>query len=260
MVKGRKIAVVMPAYNAEKTLRRAYDEVMAQGVVDEVILVDDASRDRTVAVAQTLPGVRVHVHARNTGYGGNQKSCYRLALEAGADIVVMVHPDCQYTPKLIPAMAALIAGGLYPCVLGSRILGGYARKGGMPLWKYVCNRFLTAAMNLLFGAKLSEYHTGYRAFSRDLLQRLPLEANTDDFAFDAQMLAEILWTGAVVAEISCPTVYNDEASSINFRRSVKYGFGCLGVAVQYRLCKWGVLQSRRFPPAQGTGGNNAAAQ
>jgi len=261
MFNNRKIVVVMPAYNAEKTLRRAVDEVMAQGVVDEVIVVDDASRDGTVGVARTLPGVRVHVHGKNTGYGGNQKSCYRLALEAGADVVVMVHPDCQYTPRLIPAMASLIAGGLYPCVLGSRILGGYALEGGMPLWKYVANRWLTAAMNLLFGAKLSEYHTGYRAFSRDLLQRLPLEANTDDFAFDAQMLAEILWTGAVVAEISCPTVYNDEASSINFRRSVKYGFGCLGVAVQYRLCKWGVLRSRRFPAAQGRGGgNNAAAR
>jgi glycosyltransferase involved in cell wall biosynthesis len=261
MLNNRKIAVVMPAYNAEKTLRRAYDEVMAQGVVDEVILVDDASRDRTVAVARTLPGVRVYVHEANTGYGGNQKSCYRLALEVGADIVIMVHPDCQYTPRLIPAMASLIANGLYPCVLGSRILGGHARRGGMPLWKYVSNRFLTAAMNLLFGAKLSEYHTGYRAFSRELLERLPLEANTDDFAFDAQMLAEILWTGAVVAEISCPTVYNDEASSINFRRSVSYGLGCLGVALESRLCRWGVLRSRRFPPAQGdTGGNNAAAQ
>jgi glycosyltransferase involved in cell wall biosynthesis len=258
MFNNRKIVVVMPAYNAEKTLRRAYDEVMAQGVVDAVIVVDDASRDRTVEIARTLPGVRVHRHAVNTGYGGNQKSCYRLALEAGADIVIMVHPDCQYTPRLIPAMASLIANGLYPCVLGSRILGGHARQGGMPMWKYVCNRFLTAAMNLLFGAKLSEYHTGYRAFSRELLEKLPLEANTDDFAFDAQMLAEILWTGAVVAEISCPTVYNDEASSINFRRSVRYGLGCLVVAAQYRLCKWGLARSARFTVA--TGGDNAAAR
>ncbi|MBM4164375.1 MAG: glycosyltransferase family 2 protein [Lentisphaerae bacterium] len=251
MCKKKKIVVVMPAYNAEKTLRRAYDEVMAQGVVDAVIVVDDASQDRTVEIARTLPDARVHRHAVNTGYGGNQKSCYRLALAAGADVVVMVHPDCQYTPRLIPAMASLIASGLYPCVLGSRILGGHALTGGMPLWKYVSNRFLTAAMNLLFGAKLSEYHTGYRAFSRELLEKLPLEANSDDFAFDAQMLAEILWTGAVVAEISCPTVYNDEASSISFRRSVKYGLGCLAVAAQYRLCRWGVLRSRRFPPAQG---------
>jgi glycosyltransferase involved in cell wall biosynthesis len=258
MARDKKIIVVMPAYNAERTLRRAYDEVMAQGVVDEIILVDDSSRDGTVAVARTLPGVRVHEHALNTGYGGNQKSCYRLAREAGADIVIMVHPDCQYTPRLIPAMASLIANGLYPCVLGSRILGGHARRGGMPLWKYVSNRFLTAAMNLLLGAKLSEYHTGYRAFSRELLEKLPLEANADDFAFDAQMLAEILWTGAVVAEISCPTVYNDEASSISFRRSVTYGLGCLGVAAQYRLCKWGLARSARFPRT--TGGDNAAAQ
>ena len=245
-VKNKRVAVIMPAYNAEKTLKRTYDEVMEQGVVDDVILVDDASRDRTVEIARTLPGARVHVHEQNKGYGGNQKSCYRLALEAGADIVVMVHPDCQYTPKLIPAMASMIGNGLYPCVLGSRILGGHALKGGMPLWKYVSNRALTLAMNLLFGAKLSEYHTGYRAFSRELLERLPLDANTDDFAFDAQMLAEILWTGATVAEVSCPTVYFDEASSINFRRSVKYGFGCLWVAVEFRLCRWGVWRSERF--------------
>ncbi len=246
MVGDKKIIVVMPAYNAEKTLRRTYDEVMAQGVVDGVILVDDASRDRTAAVAAALPGVRVHVHAANTGYGGNQKSCYRLALEAGADVVVMVHPDCQYTPKLIPAMASMIANGLYPCVLGSRILGGHALKGGMPLWKYVSNRALTLAMNVLFGAKLSEYHTGYRAFSRELLERLPLDENTDDFAFDAQMLAEILWTGATIAEVSCPTVYFEDASSINFRRSVKYGFGCLEVALLFRLCRMGLARSAKF--------------
>jgi glycosyltransferase involved in cell wall biosynthesis len=246
MLNRKKVVVVMPAYNAEKTLRRTYDEVVAQAVADEIILVDDASHDRTAAVARALPGVRVHAHEANTGYGGNQKSCYRLALEAGADIVIMVHPDCQYTPRLIPAMASLIAGGLYPCVLGSRILGGHACRCGMPPWKYAANRFLTAAMNLLFNAKLSEYHTGYRAFSRELLQKLPLDTNTDDFAFDAQMLAEILWTGATVAEISCPTVYNDEASSINFRRSVKYGFGCLAVAAEYRLCRWGLARSARF--------------
>ena len=238
----------MPAYNAEKTLLRTYDEVMAQGVVDHVIVVDDASRDRTAELARALPGVQVYVHAANTGYGGNQKSCYRLALEAGADIVVMVHPDYQYTPLLIPAMSALIGNGLYACVLGSRILGGHALRGGMPLWKYVANRFLTAAMNLLFDAKLSEYHTGYRAFDRALLERLPLDRNTDDFAFDAQMLAEILWTGAVIGEVSCPTVYFDDASSINFRRSVRYGLGCLAVALAFRLCRWGLLRSRRFPP------------
>lgn len=246
MFKDKKVIVVMPAYNAEKTLRRTYDEVLEQGVADEIILVDDASRDRTAELARTLPGVKVHAHEQNKGYGGNQKSCYRLALEAGADIVIMVHPDCQYTPKLIPAMASMIANGLYPCVLGSRILGGHAIKGGMPLWKYVSNRALTLAMNVLFGAKLSEYHTGYRAFSRELLERLPLDQNTDDFAFDAQMLAEILWTGATIAEVSCPTVYFEEASSINFRRSVKYGFGCLGVAAEFRLCRWGVWRSERF--------------
>jgi len=249
MYQTKNIVVVMPAYNAEKTLRRTYDEVMAQGVVDHVILVDDASRDGTAELARKLPGVSVHVHEANKGYGGNQKSCYRLALDAGADIVIMVHPDCQYTPKLIPAMISMIANGLYPCVLGSRILGGYALKGGMPLWKYVANRGLTFVMNLLFGAKLSEYHTGYRAFSRELLTQLPLDENTDDFAFDAQMLAEILWTGATIAEVSCPTVYFEEASSINFRRSVKYGFGCLGAALMFRLCRMGLARSAKFPRA-----------
>ena len=248
---AKKVVVVLPAYNAEKTLRRTYGEVMAQGCVDEVILVDDASRDRTVEIARELSGMKVYVHDRNKGYGGNQKSCYRLALEAGADIVIMVHPDCQYTPKLIPAMASLIANGLYPCVLGSRILGGYALKGGMPFWKYISNRALTLTMNLLFGAKLSEYHTGYRAFSRELLARLPLDENMDDFAFDAQMLAEILWTGATIAEVSCPTVYFSDASSINFRRSVKYGFGCLRVALLYRLCRMGVVRSAKFPKGGG---------
>jgi glycosyltransferase involved in cell wall biosynthesis len=209
-------------------------------------LVEDARNYRTVEIARDLPGVRVFVHDTNLGYGGYQKSCYRLALEAGADIVIMVHPDCQYTPKLIPAMASMIANGLYACVLGSRILGGQALKGGMPRWKYVANRVLTFSMNLLFGAKLSEYHTGYRAFSRDLLRRLPLDRNMDDFAFDAQMLAEILWTGAVIAEVSCPTVYFKDASSINFRRSVTYGIGCLATALEYRLCRWGVLRSPRF--------------
>ena len=199
----------MPAYNAAKTLVQTYQEVMEQGIVDRVIIVDDASRDDTVAVARNLPNTVLFSHARNLGYGGNQKSCYRLALEEGADIVIMVHPDSQYTPKLIPAMASLIAAGLYPCVLGSRILGGYALRGGMPWWKYVANRFLTAAENLLLGAKLSEYHTGYRAFSREILERLPLAANSDDFVFDNQMLAQILWAGFTIAEISCPTRYFD---------------------------------------------------
>lgn len=247
MLHNKKIVVVMPAYNAEMTVRRSYDEVVAQGCVDAIILVDDASKDQTVAIANTLPGVQVHMHEKNLGYGGNQKSCYKLALGAGADVVIMIHPDCQYTPRLIPAMGSMIANGLYPCVLGSRILGGHARKGGMPAWKYVANRVLTAAMNLLFGAKLSEYHTGYRAFSRELLEKLPLDENIDDFAFDAQMLAEILWTGATIAEISCPTVYCDEASSINFRRSVKYGFGCLETAILFRLCCMGLARSEKFP-------------
>jgi glycosyltransferase involved in cell wall biosynthesis len=189
MYREKKIVVVMPAYNAAQTLRQTYDEVREQGIVDEIILVDDHSHDDTVAIARSLAGLRVHVHERNTGYGGNQKTCYQLALTAGADIVIMLHPDYQYTPKLIPAMASIIANGLHPCVLGSRILGGYALRGGMPYWKYVSNRLLTFAENLLLGAKLSEYHTGYRAFSREILETLTLAENSDDFVFDNQMLA-----------------------------------------------------------------------
>ncbi len=237
MLQGKKIVVVMPAYNAVKTLRRTYEEVMAQGIVDAVIVVDDASRDDTAALARTLPATRVEVHPRNRGYGANQKTCYRLALEQNADIVIMVHPDYQYTPALIPAMASLIVSGLYDCVLGSRILGGGALRGGMPWWKYVANRALTLAENLLLGAKLSEYHTGYRAFSRTLLERLPLDGNSDDFVFDNQTLAQILWLGYTVAEISCPTKYFPDASSINFRRSVRYGLGCLATALRYRFAK-----------------------
>lgn len=249
MLLGKKIVIVMPAYNAELTLRRTYDEVMAQGVVDEVIVVDDSSHDATVAIARTLPHTRVAVHPQNRGYGGNQKTCYTLAKESGADVVIMVHPDYQYTPRLIPAMASLVAGGLYHCVLGSRILGGGALAGGMPWWKYVSNRALTAAENLLLGAKLSEYHTGYRAFSRQLLDRLPLEANSDDFIFDNQMLAQIHWVGCTIAEITCPTKYFPEASSINFRRSVKYGLGCLGTGLEYRLAACGWRASPLFPVA-----------
>lgn len=237
----------MPAYNAAQTLRQTYDEVMSQGVVDRVIVVDDASRDETAAVARTLENVRVFVHPRNRGYGGNQKTCYRLALEEGADIVIMVHPDYQYTPKLIPAMVCLIGNDLYSCVLGSRILGGYALRGGMPIWKYIANRFLTASENILIGAKLSEYHTGYRAFSRDVLERLPLEQNSDDFVFDNQMLAQIFWYGYEVAEVTCPTKYFEEASSINFRRSVTYGLGCLATGLKYRLAKLGLTSSPLFP-------------
>jgi glycosyltransferase involved in cell wall biosynthesis len=248
MYHGKKIVVVMPAYNAAKTVTQTVDEVHQQGIVDQIILVDDRSRDNTVAVASSLPGVRVHVHERNTGYGGNQKTCYRLALEAGADIVIMVHPDYQYTPKLIPAMASIIANGLHPCVLGSRILGGYSLKGGMPAWKYVANRFLTLAENILIGAKLSEYHTGYRAFSREILEHQPLEENSDDFVFDNQMLAQIVWYGYTIGEVTCPTKYFDEASSINLRRSLVYGFGCLGVGLRFRLAKMGLLPCRLFPP------------
>jgi glycosyltransferase involved in cell wall biosynthesis len=242
-----KVVVVMPAYNAAATLRETYDEVMAQGVVDLVIVVDDASSDATVRVAGTLPKAQVHVHPRNRGYGANQKTCYRLALEAGAGIVIMVHPDYQYTPKLIPAMVALIGGGLYPCVLGSRILGGYALKGGMPLWRYVSNRFLTLAGNVLMGSKLSEFHTGYRAFSAGLLEEISLEGNSDDFLFDNQMLAQILWAGHTIAEVSCPTRYAPDASSISFMRSVRYGLGCLATAIEFRLAAMGLRRSRRFP-------------
>ena len=251
MYKGKKIVVVMPAYNAAETLKQTHAEVIAEGIVDRIILVDDASRDDTVARAQQLPAVRVVAHPRNLGYGGNQKTCYREALAEGADIVIMIHPDYQYTPLLMPAMVALIGSGLYHCVLGSRILGGYALKGGMPPWKYVANRFLTLAGNMLMGAKLSEYHTGYRAFSRELLERIDLEGNSDDFVFDNQMLAQIIWHGYTIAEISCPTKYFKEASSINFRRSVKYGIGCLITALSFRLCRMGLAHSRLFRARNG---------
>lgn len=248
MYKNKKIVVVMPAYNAAKTLKQTWDEVMEQGIVDLVILVDDASRDETVAVAKTLPNTQVHVHPQNLGYGGNQKSCYRLALEAGADVVVMVHPDYQYTPKLLPAMVSMVVSGFFPCVIASRILGGDALAEGMPIWKYISNRLLTLSQNVLMSAKLSEYHTGYRAFSAEILQRLPLQANSNDFVFDNQMLAQILWFGYRIGEVSCPTRYFPEASSINFRRSVVYGLGCLRVALQFRLARWGVRRSPQFPP------------
>jgi glycosyltransferase involved in cell wall biosynthesis len=246
MYRNRKIIVIMPAYNAAKTLQKTYDEVMKQDIVDLVILVDDASHDETSSIAAGLPHTKVYVHEHNRGYGGNQKTCYRMAMEEGGDIIIMVHPDYQYTPKLIPAMASLIGNDLYHCVLGSRILGGYALKGGMPIWKYVANRFLTLAENLLIGAKLSEYHTGYRAFSRELLERLRLEDNSDDFVFDNQMLAQIVWLGYTIAEVSCPTKYFAEASSINLRRSIRYGFGCLTTGLAFRLAKLGLRRSRLF--------------
>jgi glycosyltransferase involved in cell wall biosynthesis len=246
MYRNQKVVVVMPAYNAARTLRQTYDEVREQQLVDLIILVDDKSRDDTVTVARGLEGVQVHVHDVNTGYGGNQKTCYRLALEAGADIVVMIHPDYQYTPKLLPAMVSMIANGLHPCVLGSRILGGYSLQGGMPLWKYVANRALTFMENLLLGAKLSEYHTGYRAFSREILQRLDLGANSDDFVFDNQMLTQIFWHGFTIGEVSCPTKYFAEASSINFSHSVRYGFGCLSTGLKFRLAKMGLMKPKLF--------------
>ena len=246
MFRDHKVIVVMPAYNAAKTLVKTCDEVMKQGCVDEIVVVDDASSDETAKIAETIDNVTLHVHPKNRGYGGNQKSCYAIAVERGADVVIMVHPDYQYTPKLIPAMVALIGNGLYHCVLGSRILGGYALKGGMPMWRYVANRFLTAFGNMLMGSKLSEFHTGYRAFSGELLRKLALDENSDDFVFDNQMLAQVLWHDYMIAEVSCPTRYEGESSSINFIRSCKYGFGCLWTAMQYRLARIGIGH-RRFP-------------
>jgi glycosyltransferase involved in cell wall biosynthesis len=239
MIGTKRVVVVMPAYNAAGTLLRTYHEVIAQEVVDSVIIVDDGSHDQTVAIARTLEKASVVTHPKNRGYGGNQKTCYTAALEKKADIIIMVHPDYQYTPKLIPAMASLIETGLYQCVLGSRILGGYALEGGMPWWKYVANRVLTLVSNIFLGAKLSEYHTGYRAFSAELLRRIPYDLNSDDFVFDNQMLAQVLWAGEKIAEVTCPTVYFPEASSISFRRSVRYGFGCLRTAAAFRLARWG---------------------
>ncbi|MBW4091130.1 MAG: glycosyltransferase family 2 protein [Proteobacteria bacterium] len=244
MLAGNRIAVVLPAYNAEKTLRRTYDEI-PRDVVDDVILTDDASADDTVAVARSL-GILTLRHDRNRGYGANQKTCYAAALARGADVVVMLHPDYQYSPTLVPAMASMIVSGHYDVVLGSRILGGGARKGGMPLYKYVANRALTAAQNLLVGQKLSEYHTGYRAWSRRVLERLPLLNCSDDFVFDNQMLTQAIHAGFSIGEVSCPTRYFAEASSINFSRSVTYGFGVLATAARYRVSKLGLAEPRLF--------------
>lgn len=236
----------MPAYNAEKTLLQTYHETVAYGFVDQVVIVDDCSTDRTAIVAANLPRTVYHQHKKNMGYGANQQSCYRIALDLGADIVIMVHPDYQYTPKLIPAMTALIAQEMYHCVLGSRILGGHALRQGMPWWKYLSNRALTFAENILVNAKLSEYHTGYRAFSSKLLKQLPIWKNSNDFIFDNQMLLQILWQGFEIAEITCPTKYFPEASSINFSRSLVYGLGCLKTAAHYRLAKCGIASSDLF--------------
>jgi len=247
MILRKKVVVVMPAYNAERTIEKTWREVVAQEIVDLVVVVDDASRDATVERARMLDKIVVHTHPSNRGYGANQKTCYKLALQHGADIVIMVHPDYQYTPKLIPAMAGLVASGLYACVLASRILGGQAVTGGMPWWRYVSNRGLTLAGNVLLGTKFSEFHTGYRAYSRELLERLPLEENSDDFVFDNQLIAETVWLGCAIGEVSCPTSYAPDASSINFRRSVQYGFGCLGTALLFRLAKWGLVCNPKFP-------------
>ena len=244
MIRNSKVVVVLPAYNAEKTLESAYSEIPLD-IVDEVILVDDASKDNTVAVAKKL-GIMVITHDRNLGYGGNQKTCYSTALKHNADIVVILHPDYQYTPKLISAMAYLLESNEFDVVLGSRILGGKARSGGMPLYKYISNRFLTLVQNILMGAKLSEYHTGYRAFTRKVLESIPLNNNSDDFVFDNEMLSQILYADFRVGEISCPTKYFAEASSINFSRSLKYGLGCMRTSIQFRLSKMGLLQSPIF--------------
>src|SRR5580658_6495368 len=243
MINGKRIAVVMPAYNAEKTLERTVQEL--SDVVDIKILVDDSSKDQTAELSRRL-GVQTFVHDSNYGYGRNQQTCYREALAAGADIVVMVHPDYQYTPLLVPAMAGMVASGVYDMVLASRILGKGALKGGMPLYKYVFNRLLTAFQNIFLGVKLSEYHTGFRAFSRELLETLPLLENSDDFVFDNQMIAQAVMFGFEIGEISCPTKYFEEASSINFRRSVKYGFGVLATTLSFAAHKLGIRRAPRF--------------
>lgn len=245
MIHGKKIVVVMPAYNAEKTLEQTYKEI-PMDVVDEVILTDDFSRDDTVQKAKDLGIKEVLVHERNKGYGGNQKTCYNRALELGADIVIMVHPDYQYTPKLIESMAYIIANDVYPVVFASRILGKGARKGGMPLIKYVANRVLTFTQNVLINQKLSEYHTGYRAFSADVLRSIDYNACNDDFILDNEMAAQIFYKGYEIGEVTCPTKYFDDASSINLWRSSVYGLGVLRVSIVYRLCKWGLMKSKLF--------------
>lgn len=246
MFHGKKIVVVMPAYNAAKTIERTYREI-PRDLVDEVVVTDDSSRDETVAVAKKL-GLRTLVHGSNRGYGANQKTCYTEALRLGADVVVMLHPDYQYSPRLIAPIVGMITDGPYDAVLASRILGGTARAGGMPRYKYVANRFLTAVQNALCGAKLSEYHTGYRAFARVVLETLPLHENSDDFVFDNQMLAQILHAGFAIGEISCPTVYFEDASSINFPRSVRYGMGVLRTSLQFFLQRHKLARFPIFDP------------
>ena len=245
MIEGKKIVVVMPAYNAEKTLEQTYHEIPFD-IVDQVILTDDCSNDKTVETAQQLGITEIIVHDKNKGYGGNQKTCYNRALALGADIVIMLHPDYQYTPKLIHSISYIIAHDLYPVVCASRILGKGARKGGMPLIKYVANRFLTLFQNILMNQKLSEYHTGYRAFSAKVLQSVNYNINSDDFIFDNEMIAQIFFAGYEIGEVTCPTKYFEEASSINLRRSFIYGLGVIRVSIQYRLAKWGLNKFKIF--------------
>lgn len=245
MINGNKLVIVLPAYNAAKTLKITYDEIPFD-IVDDVVLVDDASKDNTVEHAREIGIEHIVEHKANRGYGGNQKSCYNKALELGADIVIMLHPDYQYTPKLVRAMASVIAHDVYPAVYGSRILGKGALRGGMPLYKYIANRFLTLSQNILIGQKLSEYHTGYRAFHTRIFDKIDIEANSDDFVFDNEMTAQIFNAGFEIGEITCPTRYFDDASSINFRRSVKYGLGVLRVSIQYRLQKMGLGRYKIF--------------
>jgi glycosyltransferase involved in cell wall biosynthesis len=244
LIHGKRLVVVMPAYNAEATVEKTVGDIPA-GFVDEIVLVDDASRDQTAEVAERL-GLRVLRHSKNMGYGGNQKTCYREALRLGADVVVMLHPDYQYSPKLVVAMASMIATGQYDLILGSRILCESAIGGGMPIYKYVMNRLLTLFQNIVMRAKLSEYHTGYRAFSRQVLASLPLEENSDDFVFDNEMLAQTFYFGFRTGELSCPTRYEPESSSISLKRSVRYGFGVLGTTIMYRLNKWKMAKSPIF--------------
>jgi glycosyltransferase involved in cell wall biosynthesis len=245
MLNNKKIVVVLPAYNASKTLERTYREIPFD-IVDEVVLVDDVSKDNTIEVARAIGINHIIQHDRNKGYGGNQKSCYNKALELNADIVVMLHPDYQYTPKLIPAMCHIIANDLYPVVLGSRILGKGALRGGMPYYKYIFNRLLTLTENILISQKLSEYHTGFRAFSKEVLNSINYNVNNDDFVFDNEMLSQIFMKGFEIAEITCPTKYFEEASSINFSKSIKYGLGVLRVSAIHRLHKWGLLRSKLY--------------
>jgi glycosyltransferase involved in cell wall biosynthesis len=245
MIRNKKVVVILPAFNAGKTLRQTYEEIPFE-IVDEVVLTDDASSDDTLKVARALGITHIIQHPANRGYGGNQKSCYAKALELGADIVIMLHPDYQYTPKLIPAMADLIASDLYPVVLGSRILGNGALKGGMPLYKYVANRALTFVQNLVTGAKLSEYHTGYRAFSSEVLRAIPFQGNSEGFVFDNEILSQIIALGHPIAEITCPTKYFEEASSINLTKSIGYGFGVLIVSFQHLLKRSGIFTHRRY--------------